>query len=82
MRAQGQLPRGVELGGNAFMDADFGVTVDGEGDYVSLGPGSAEKFGQGDGAPSCAPKPAQPTQRAAARPLVLSHGPGRLRWFV
>ena len=41
----GVLPTGAVLAGDSFLDANFGVTVDGEDDYIALGPTSAETFG-------------------------------------
>ena len=40
--SRGVLPSGVMLSGNAWLDPDFGVTLDGEGDNVCLGEHSAE----------------------------------------
>ena len=40
------MPTDVKLSGSAHLDNDFGVTVDGEADYVCLGPNSAESFGR------------------------------------
>jgi len=44
----GSLPDGVTLEGNAWMDADFGVKVDGEGDGIALGTTSAEGWSGDD----------------------------------
>jgi hypothetical protein len=39
---RGTLPTGVKLAGSAYLDDNYGVTVDGEGDAVCLGEHSAE----------------------------------------
>lgn len=43
---EGVLPPGVELAGSAYLDDDYGVTVDGEGDAVCLGEHSAEGWAE------------------------------------
>lgn len=44
----GTLPAGVTLEGNAWLDSEFGVKVDGEGDGIALGPTSAEGWSGDD----------------------------------
>ena len=46
--SSGTLPAGVALEGNAWLDSDFGVNVDGEGDGIALGPTSAEGWSGDD----------------------------------
>lgn len=40
--SSGQLPPGVTLQGDAWLDDNYGVKLDGEGDSICLGPNSAE----------------------------------------